>query len=204
MVGLLIALGLPALATFRAGFDDTTAAIALAATPWLVLLWTRLVEGRPLSDLGLVRPRWRSVLIGLVGAGVNAAISAGITLWFARAGLAETQSPLMGRLLSGPGPLLVVMVTNGALLTEISFRAYAIERLRALLGGGWRAGLAQVTITTAIFVIGRGWVHGAVWFVDDLVFTWFYLKTRDTVACVVAHGLPNLLASLLVALGRAS
>ena len=203
--GLMIALALPAFATFRIGFTDALAAVALAATPWLTILWVLVVERESLGSIGLARPRWLDGVVGLAGAGANAAISAGVTLLFAKLGIRETQSALMERLLDGPGLLLVALVTNGALLTEISFRAYTIERLSSLLGGNYRiAALAQVVVTTAIFLVGRGWVHGVVWLADDVVFTLFYLKTRNTLACIVAHSVPNLLASLLVAMGYAS
>jgi hypothetical protein len=65
------------------------------------------------------------------------------------------------------------------------------------------AALVQIGITTAIFVAGRGWAHGMPWLVDDAVFTVFYLRTRNTSVCIVAHAIPNLLASSLVALGVA-
>ncbi len=107
----------------------------------------------------------------------------------------------MGRLLQGPGVILVLLVTNGALLTEISFRAYALERLADSAG---LAAFLQVAITTAIFVAGRGLAHGLVWLVDDLVFTLYYLRTRNTPVCIAAHVIPNMFASSVVALGLAS
>lgn len=200
--GLLIALVLPALATFRLGFTDTAAAVALAMTPWLTLMWVLVVERRPLSSIGLGGRRWNFIAFALTGAAINVAITAGVTLLCARLGLRETQSALMGRLLQGPGLLLVFLVANGALLTELSFRAYSIERLGEWIGGRYRlAALAQIAVTTTIFVVGRGWAHGAVWLVDDVVFTAYYLRTRNTPVCIAAHAIPNLLASSLVALG---
>ena len=200
--GLAIALALPALATCRIGFTDGTAAVALALTPWLTLAWVVSVERRPLSSIGLRRPHWSLLPLGLVGIAVNVTITAVVTALCARAGLdEEAQSAFMGRLLQGPGLILVLLVTNGALLTEISFRAFALERLA---DSAKLAAFLQVAITTAIFVAGRGWAHGLVWLVDDLVFTLYYLRTRNTPVCIAAHAVPNLFASSVVALGLAS
>ena len=201
VAGLAIALALPALATCRVGFTDGTAAIALALTPWLILAWVAGVEKRPLSSIGLHRPRWSLLPLGLAGIAINVTITAGVTAIGARFGLHETQSALMDRLLQGPGLILVLLATNGALLTEISFRAFALERLSA---NAKSAAFLQILITTSIFVVGRGWAHGVVWLVDDLVFTLYYLRTRNTSVCIVAHALPNLFASSVVALGLAS
>ena len=201
VAGLAIALALPALATCRVGFTDSTAAIALALTPWLTLAWVAGVERRPLSSIGLRRPRWPLLPLGLAGVAVNVTITAVVMALCARAGLHETQSALMGRLLHGPGLILVLLATSGALVTEISFRAFALERLAHSTK---LAAFLQVAITTAIFVAGRGWAHGLVWLVDDLAFTLYYLRSRNTPVCIAAHAIPNLFASSAVALGLAS
>lgn len=201
IAGLAVALALPALATCRVGFTDTTAAVALALTPWLTLAWVITVERKPLSSIGLRRPRWTLLPVGLAGIAVNVSITAAVTALCARAGLHEAQSALMGRLLRGPGLILVILATNGALLTEISFRAFALERLAE---SAKLAAFLQISITTGIFVAGRGWAHGLVWLVDDLAFTLYYLRTRNTSVCIAAHAIPNLFASSAVALGLAS
>ncbi len=201
LAGLALALALPALATCRVGFTDTMAAVALALTPWLTLAWVVGVEGQPLSSIGLRWPGWTLVPLGLTGITVNVTITVGVTALCARFGFHETQSALMGRLLQGPGMILVLLATNGALLTEISFRAFALEKLADT------AKLSiplQILITTSIFIVGRGWTHGLVWLIDDLFFTLYYLRTRNTSVCIVAHAIPNLFASSAVALGLAS
>lgn len=187
LVGLSIALVLPALATFRIGFTDAAAAIALAVTPWLTILWIIGAEREPLSSIGLTVPRPRNIAMGVAGAAVNMSISVGATFLLAQIGIKDSQSVDMERLLKGSGLILILFVTNGALLSEVSFRAYAIERLESLTRGRERlTAVLQIAITTAIFVVGRGWAHGVVWLLDDIVFTAFYLKTRNTCVCVVA------------------
>ena len=98
----------------------------------------------------------------------------------------------------------MALVTSGALLTEIASRGYALTRLRELLGG--QAGMAvgmQVVLTTGLFILPRGWAHGIVWAVDDLVFSAFFVWRRDTWAYLIAHAVPNFLAAMLVATGVA-
>jgi membrane protease YdiL (CAAX protease family) len=203
-LGLLLALALPALAAMRLGFTDVSAALVLAVTPYLTLAWVWLVERRSPASIGLTRPTWKLVPLAIAGVLVNLAITASVTALTTRLGIVETQSDLMGRLLQGPGLLLMFLATNGALLTEISFRAYSTERLGELLGRDYRvAALLQIAITTAVFVAGRGLAHGMVWLVDDVVFTAYYLHSRNTPVCIAAHAIPNLVASSLVALGVA-
>ncbi|HVJ54998.1 MAG TPA: CPBP family glutamic-type intramembrane protease [Aliidongia sp.] len=208
LIGLVIALGLPALAIIgshlTAGISDRTAAIILSATPWLTLGWVVLAERRPLASIGLHGPDWRTLAFGMAGIAVNLAISLAVGTLNAALGLHETQSDLMANLLQGPGWILVLTVTNGAVLTEIAFRGYAIERLGEIARDRlWIGAVGQIAVTTCLFVVSRGFAHGLVWLIDDIVFSLFYLWRRDTLACLAAHAVPNLVASALVAMGAA-
>ena len=208
--GLLLALGLPAAGLIESRLQATlfaaeAAAAVLAATPWLVLAWVRLVERRPLASIGFRRPAWSA--LGYAGSAVivNVAINAGIGTLNARSGLPETESALMTYLRQGAGWLLVLLATNGACLTEIAFRGYALERLLELTHGRvvWAAGI-QIVLTMWLFVVSRGLGHGVVWLLDDVVFSAFYLWRRDLWVCLLAHALPNFIASTLVAIGAAT
>ncbi len=209
VAGLLLALGLPAVALveshLQANLSEGTAAVILALTPWLVVAWVLLVERRSLTGIGFLRPGWSTLGYGLAGVVVNLAISVGIGALNARWGLHEADSALMTRLRQGSGWLLVALVTNGACLTEIAFRGYTLERLLELVG--CRPALTaaiQIVLTTLLFVVSRGLGHGMVWFVDDCVFTAFYLWRRDLWVCLLAHAVPNFIASTLVAMGIAT
>ena len=111
----------------------------------------------------------------------------------------------MTYLRQGAGWLLVLLATNGACLTEIAFRGYALERLLELTHGRvvWAAGI-QIVLTMWLFVVSRGLGHGVVWLLDDVVFSAFYLWRRDLWVCLLAHALPNFIASTLVAIGAAT
>jgi len=203
--GLLLAIGVPALAITRAWsmpfLSDWNAALILTATPFLVLLWVSLIERRPLASIGIRRLTWSTIAFGIAGVAVNVAISALGGRLFGP----DTQSAAMTRLLSGPGWIVVGVVTSGALLTEIGFRGYAIERISELAGQKpWFGAIVQLVITTALFIESRGFAHGMIWLVDDVVFSWFYIQRRDTNACLIAHAIPNFVASTLIATGLAS
>ena len=205
IVGLLLAVVVPALAITRAwsmpSLSDSAAALILTATPFLVLLWVVWVEKRPLATIGLRRLSWSTVVYGLAGVVINVAISGVVGHLFGP----ETQSAAMTRMLKGPGWIVVVVVTSGALLTEIAFRGYAIERISELVGYGlWFGAIVQLVFTTALFIESRGLSHGLIWLIDDIVFNWYYIRRRDTNACLIAHAIPNFVASTLVATGLAS
>ena len=207
--GLFLALGLPAVALveshLQANLSEGMAAVVLAVTPWLLVAWVLVVERRPLVSIGLHRPGWSTLGYGGAGILVNLAISVGVGAFNAHRGLHEADSELMTHLRQGAGWLLVLLVTNGACLTEIAFRGYTLERLLALTGGrlAWAASL-QILLTTGLFIVSRGLGHGIVWCVDDVVFTAFYLWRRDLWVCLLAHGVPNFIASTLVATGIAA
>jgi len=209
LAGLAIALGFPAFAIVgnrcTVSVPDFSEAIILTATPWLTLAWVVVGERRGLDSIGLHRLNRQSLGFGLAGIVVNVAISIGVGSLNTALGLYETQSPFMTQLLQGPGLVLVLIVTNGAALTEIAFRGYAIARLGELAHGRlWIGAVAQIVITTILFTLSRGLAHGLVWLLDDIIFSLFYIWRRDTVACLMAHGVPNLIASTLIAAGVAS
>jgi len=204
ILGLCLALGLPTLALVeshvRHELSPLAAAFLLGLTPWLVVLWVTRIERRPLSSIGLRRPDARTLAYGIAGIVLNVAISVVFSALAAKLGMREEDSGFSNRLIAGGyGWLLVILATNGAVMTEIAFRAYALERLSELIGNRWLAAAVQLALTGGLFLVSRP-AHLWVWLVDDVVFTAFYFWRRDTIACLLAHGLPNLVASLLAAL----
>jgi hypothetical protein len=169
-IGVCLAFGVPAVALIeshvRGDLSAVQSAILLATTPWLILIWVKFVERRPMSSIGLRRPGWCTVGYGLLGIAVNVGISVAIGSLAMKMGIHEVDSGFPEHLIrQGYGWLLVLIVTGGALMTEIAFRGYAV---------------------------------------DDIVFTAFYFWRRDTTSCLVAHAVPNFVASTLAALGVAN
>jgi uncharacterized protein len=206
ILGVCITFGLPAAALLESHVRDDLslmqAALVLAATPWLIVIWVMFVERRPLSSIGLRWPDWSTVGYGIAGVVVNVAISVVVGALVKKLGIQDVDSGFPERLIrEGYGWLLVLFVTGGAFMTEIAFRGYALERLTELtVGRRWIAAAIQITFTTALFLVSRP-AHTPVWLVDDIVFTTFFFWRRDTMSCLVAHAVPNFLASMLVVLG---
>lgn len=205
LVGMVLAVAIPAWLLWeihvRAVWSIAQGAVPLSIMPWATLAWVRLVERRPWASIGLRRLSGVGLLFGLAGAVVNVGISAGIA-WSSEAlGLIAPPSSLLQQL---SGWQIVLFVTNGALLTEITFRGYLLERLRTLLRGQIRmASVGQLVATCGLFYLARGAPQALVWAVDDLAFTAFFWWRRDLSACLLAHLLPNAVASSLVALNLA-
>jgi uncharacterized protein len=209
VIGLCLAFGVPAVALIeshvREDLSAVQSAILLTTTPWLILIWVKFVERRPLSSIGFRRPRWSTLGWSILGIAVNVGISVGIGSLAMKLGVHEADSGFPDRLIQqGYGWLLVAIVTCGAAMTEIAFRGYALERLTELAAGRrWMAGAVQIALTTALFAVSRPG-HVPVWVIDDVVFTAFYFWRRDTTSCLVAHAVPNFVASTLAALGLAN
>jgi membrane protease YdiL (CAAX protease family) len=206
LLGVCIAFGLPAAALLeshvRQDLSPMQAAFLLAVTPWLIITWVMLVERRPLSSIGFRRPQWSTVGYAIAGVVVNVAISVMVGALVGKFGIKDVDSGFPEQLISeGYGWLLVLFVTGGAFMTEIAFRGYVLERLTELTSGRrWIAAVIQIAFTTALFWVSRP-AHAPVWIVDDIVFTTFYFWRRDTTSCLVAHAVPNFLASMVTVLG---
>jgi membrane protease YdiL (CAAX protease family) len=205
LLGVCIAFGLPAAALLeshvRHDLYSMQAALLLAVTPWLIVIWVMFVERRTLSSIGLRWPQWSTVGYATAGVVVNVAISVVVGALAGKLGIQDVDSGFPEQLIrEGYGWLLVLFVTGGAFMTEIAFRGYALERLTELTSGRrWIAAVIQITFTTALFWVSRP-AHTPVWIVDDIVFTTFYFWRRDTTTCLAAHAVPNFLASMLVVL----
>ncbi|MDE2362246.1 MAG: CPBP family intramembrane metalloprotease [Hyphomicrobiales bacterium] len=160
------------------------------ASLWVVLAVTLacLVYGErlPLSSVGLVHPRLRSVGIGLaIGAGVYAALFAMVAilvqfhLFEAQKGVEAVQTwPLWLRLFA--------LVTAGV-VEEALYRGYAIERLTALTGRRWLAAIIALAAFSVAHVPFWGLAALATPIIGGGFFTIVYLWRRDLVACMTAH-----------------
>ena len=167
------------------------ASVTLAqSTLWVVLaaaLACHLYGDRlPLAAVGLVRPRFRSILFGLaVGASVYIGLYAiAFVLW--KNGLFEAKAPA-AQILQWPLWLRLFMLITAGVVEEALFRGFAIERLTALTGRRWLAAL----IALAAFVVAHLPFWGLSAIATPIVgggfFTLVYLWRRDLVACMVAH-----------------
>ena len=165
------------------------------ASAALLLLLVRRSEKLPWRSIGLgTSPLWKSLAWGVVIAVacvIPAALLAKLTGYgHGSASQAFARLPLW---------TIFIVVVRAGVTEELFYRAYSIERLRAL-------GLGRVfswAIPLAIFAGGH-WTGGAANILMALllgaIFTAFYLWRRDLVANMFGHFLVDFIGNILPAL----
>jgi len=172
-----------------AGSGYATVMVA-QSTMWVMLVAALAChvfgDKAPLSAVGLVRPRLRSVLFGLaVGASVYVGLYAiAFVLW--KNGLFEAKAPA-GQILQWPLWLRLFMLITAGVAEEALYRGFAIERLTALTGRRWLAALVALAAFVAAHLPFWGVGAIATPLVGGGFFTLVYLWRRDLLACIVAH-----------------
>jgi uncharacterized protein len=189
---------------------DFYGVVPFSSTPFLLILgWVSLrLRGQRWRDVGLAAPRsWRqSLLIGTAAGIVLELFSTLVTV------------PLLSRLAGTPPDLsdfrplvgdlrlvlisLVPMWLLAAFGEELGYRGYLLSRLADLGGGTRPAWMVSLAVASALF----GWGHGGqgvTGMVQEgfagLVLGLLYLVAgRNLVLPIVAHGMSNTLAFLLI------
>ena len=164
----------------------------------LILTYVVAIERRPLSSIGFRTPKILDIALA-VFAGALLLLSAG----HVDALIPDPLHPNVFRLgdpvLLTPLWFRVMLVTWPAVVDEVLFRGYGVERIKDLTGSGLVAGL--ITWTAFTLTQTRGW--GAPFLLDaafcGLVLTGLYLWRRNTWANIIAHWIGG--AGILLASG---
>ena len=190
------------------GLVPLTLTIGLLPVVWAILLLAR----EPWSSIGLSLPARlpRAIAIG-VAAGVAMELLAvfGTTPWIsAFFGTEPDYSDL--RIVQGNLTYLSIFLalnwTLAAFGEEICWRGFLMQRVARLLGGSTSAWAASLLLVSGMF----GWVHseqgvsGAVQeSLSGLLLGALFLATgRNLTVPIVAHGVSNTVAFVLIYLGR--
>jgi membrane protease YdiL (CAAX protease family) len=190
------------------GFVPLTLTIGLLPVVWILLRLAR----DPWSAIGFsLPPRLaRAIAIG-VAAGLAMELLAVFvtTPWISSIfGTEPDYSDLA--FIQGSFPYLLIFLalnwTLAAFGEEICFRGFLLQRLARLLGGRDAAWIGSLLVTSAVF----GWVHseqGVPGALQEglsglLLGLMFLLTARNLVVPIVAHGVSNTLAFVLIYLGR--
>jgi len=153
----------------------------------LVLLFILTIERRPLSSVGIHRPDWKTLAIG-VGGGLAVLAFAGSIASFVLPLFHLQQDPtILKRMLDTPYWYRVAVVTRAAFVEELLMRGYGIERLQELTGSKLIAG----AVTLFFFTIGH-FSYGSVAQLivacaAGFVLTILYIWRRDLTANMIAH-----------------
>lgn len=203
--GLIAVIVLPLLPVGRwiAPGDSLTALLSREAVWWIyaaaVLVWLVLVERLPLTSIGFRAPTWKTLLFAVVGAVAMLfifAIHMGVIVrvfHLDTAQILEQQRMIFSR----PYWFRVLLVLRAAVVEEILFRGYMIEKVRQLTGSA----VLAVTVSVLTFT----WAHYAGWGLVQLipacgagvVLALLYVRRRDLPSNMLAHFLTDGMGFLL-------
>jgi len=205
LIGLILALALGCLPWehYLIGGDSMSALLGREALFWaqgaFVLLWLRLVEKRPLASIGLRRPTW-----GTLGYGLLAALAL-ILVFVVHFGFLVPHFHLDGAhagavragILSRPLWYRVLLVLRAAVVEEILYRGYLIEKVRDLSGSTILAVLVSVAAFTYAHLGGWGAVQLIPVAAGGVIFALLYVWKRDLPSNMLAHFITDGIGFLL-------
>ncbi|HEX8806688.1 MAG TPA: CPBP family intramembrane glutamic endopeptidase, partial [Candidatus Aquilonibacter sp.] len=161
----------------------------------VIVVFVIFVERRPLSSIGLTMPRVSSLLYGLLG---GAVAFGGVALLyvFVLPKLGPDYAAKVGAVTASPFALRAEVVLRAAVLEELFYRGFMIERLAEILRVRWVAALISLVAFVAAHVGYWGWESILIAGWGGLVLTALYLWRRDLVANMLAHALTDGVALL--------
>jgi len=151
----------------------------------LLIGYVGLIERRALASIGLRRPRWMSLLIGIAAAALMIAGMAFIYLVLFPAFQWSDSEPT-ATILSMPLWFRIALVVRAATFEEILFRGFMIERLSEITGRRWLAAVLSFAAFTLAHLSHWGWAHLLIAGFGGLVLTGLYLWRRDLFANMIA------------------
>lgn len=209
VVGLLIAFGLPELGLGRriAAGDGLDSAFVRELVWWgiaaALLAHVLLLERRPLSSIGLRRPTLKTLWFGLLGALVMfASVVLCLSVVFPLLGLKLNQSTVES-ITRYPFWFQLLIFLRAAVVEEILYRGYPMERLQELTGYKTLAFLIPALMFTATHLKSWGAAHLIVVGTGAILLGLLYLWRRDLVCNMIAHFLVDLAGFMAAAAAAA-
>jgi membrane protease YdiL (CAAX protease family) len=177
--------------------DSIGALLCREAFWWIfaagVLIWLAFVERLPLTSIGFRWPTWKTFLFALAGAAAvlfMMILHMGVIV---RVFHLDTTTVLAQQrmILSKPYWFRVVLVLRAAVVEEVVFRGYMIEKVRQLTGSG--------LLAVAVSVLTFTWAHYAGWGAVQLIpvfgagtaLALLYVWRRDLPSNMLAHFLTD-------------
>ncbi len=205
LCGLIVALILPQLPIGRwvAPGESISALLIRELVWWLyavgVLAWLRAGEGLPISSIGLHRPTWKSLWYALAAAAALLVVfvihfAVIVPLFHLNAGAAAAERSLI---LARPYWYRVLLVLRAAVVEEVLFRGYMIEKVGHLTGSPTLAISVSVAAFTYAHLAGWGLVHLIPVFGSGVIFAVLYVWKRDLSSNMIAHFITDAAGFLL-------
>ena len=177
--------------------DSIQALLCREAFWWIfaagVLIWLAFVERLPLTSIGFRWPTWKTFLFALAGAAAVLFVMILHMGVIVRVFHLDTTTVLEQQrmILSKPYWFRVVLVLRAAVVEEIVFRGYMIEKVRQLTGSG--------LLAVAVSVLTFTWAHYAGWGAVQLIpvfgagtaLALLYVWRRDLPSNMLAHFLTD-------------
>lgn len=195
LCGLVCAIVIPLLSIgSRVAPGDAMPALLIHEAFWWgygagVLLWVRFLERLPLDSIGLRRPTWKSLLFGFLAAVALTFVflihfAVIVPLFHLNGNTAGAERAVI---LTRPWWYRFLMVLRAAVVEEILYRGYIIEKVRQLTGSTVLAVFVSVAAFTYAHLSGWGLVHLIPVFGSAVIFAMLYIWKKDLPANMIAH-----------------
>lgn len=155
----------------------------------VILLWLRFAERLPFRSIGFRRPTWKTFVFGFVAFVMLIAI---LVLEYAvLVPMLHIQSDrteaVRQSILNTPLWYRIVSVLRAAVVEEILFRGYLIEKVQQLTGSTVLAVVVSVAAFSYAHLAGWGVVHLIPVAAGGLVLAMLYVWRRDLPSNILAH-----------------
>jgi membrane protease YdiL (CAAX protease family) len=201
--GLLLALGLPEVNLAARIVPDESITLVREAEWWviggLVVAYILLIERQPLSSIGIRRPTAATFGYAAVATVLLlATLFLSLNIIFPLFGL-EFNQAAMGQIVQQPIWFLILISARAAIVEEVIYRGYIIERVEKFTGSKWLAFIISVAAFTLGHLAYWGLGHLIIVGLAAVVLALFYLWRRDLMCNMLAHFIMDVLGLLSAA-----
>ena len=156
---------------------------------FITLLYVRFVERRPFSSIGLIGPRWTTLLFGVVTALVLMYVAFPLTVWLVATLHLSANAGNAAANIYAHTPYWYhwLLVTRAAFAEEVIFRGYMIQRTEDLTGSRILAAVLSLVTFCDAHLAFWGWIPLIGIAAASVPLIALYLWRRDLWACILAH-----------------
>ena len=164
-----------------------------------VIAWLHFAERLPVGSIGLRRPTYKTLLFAVLGAAALVAVLVLHSVVIVPAFHLNMSAAVAVRnqILARPYWYRLLLVLRAAVVEEILFRGYMIEKVRQLTGSTLLAVTVSVVAFTFVHLRGWGLVQLIPVFGGGVILALLYVWKRDLPSNMLAHFLTDGVGFLL-------